>query len=149
MSAAAVLPGCAAFMGREPVRVHLVGLEPLPGEGLEVRMTAKLRVQNPNDTGLDFNGISVELEVDGATLASGVSSEQGSVARYDDTVLAIPVSISAMTVLRHVLGMAEGRGSSVRYTLRGRLGLTGGGSAPFSSSGDIDFPGSLGRTRPR
>lgn len=149
VTAAAFLPGCAALIGHEPPRVNLVGLEPLPGEGIEVRMNVKLRVQNPNDFSLDFNGIWVELDVDGATLASGVSGERGTVPRYAETVLTVPVSISALTVLRQVLGLAKGRSNTVRYALRGRLGLADGGSSRFSSSGDIDFPGTIGATRPR
>jgi LEA14-like dessication related protein len=148
-AAAGVLPGCAAFAGLEPMRVSVVALEPLPSEGMEVRMTVKLRVVNPNDVALDFDGIWVELDVDGAPLASGVSSERGSVPRYAETVLAVPVSISAMAVLRQVLGLAKGRSTSVRYVLRGRLGRIGGGSSRFSSSGDLDFPGTIGATRPR
>jgi LEA14-like dessication related protein len=146
---AVVLPGCAAFLGYEPLRVNLVGLEPMTSEGMEVRMTVKLRIQNPNDASLDFDGISVELDVDGATLASGVSSERGSVPRYSEAVVAVPVSISTMAALRQMLGLAKGRSTSVRYTLRGRLGRLGGGSMRFSSSGDIDFPGTIGATRPR
>jgi LEA14-like dessication related protein len=151
MTAAAVgvLPGCAALTGLEPMRVNVVAVEPLPSEGMEVRMTVKLRVVNPNDVALDFDGIWVELDVDGAPLASGVSSERGSVPRYAETVLAVPVSISAVAVLRQMLGLAKGRSTSVRYALRGRLGRLGGGSSRFTSSGDIDFPGNIGATRPR
>ena len=148
-TAACVLPGCVAFMRHEPVRVTLAGLDPLTSEGMEVRMTVKLRVQNPNDVPLDFDGISVELDVDGATLASGVSSERASVPRYAETVVAVPVSISAVAVLRQMLGMARGRTTSVRYALRGQLGRTGGGSTRFNSSGDIDFPSTIGAAPPR
>jgi LEA14-like dessication related protein len=146
---AVVLPGCAAFLGHEPLRVNLVGLEPLSSEGMEVRMTVKLRIQNPNDASLDFDGISVELDVDGARLASGVSSERGSVARYAETVVAVPVSISALAVLRQMLEMAGGRNTSVRYALRGQLGRPDGRGMRFSSSGDIDLPGTIGASRPR
>lgn len=46
--------GCAGLQRREPVHVLIAGVEPLQGEGLEVRMLVKLRVQNPNDLPLDF-----------------------------------------------------------------------------------------------
>ncbi len=48
MAGAALLLGaCASLQRSEPVQVNLVGVEPLAGEGLEMRMLVKLRVQNP------------------------------------------------------------------------------------------------------
>ena len=46
----------------------MVGVEPLQGEGLELRMLVKLRIQNPNDLPLDFNGVSVTMNVQGKRL---------------------------------------------------------------------------------
>jgi len=57
-----VLAGCANLGLREPVQVNVVGIEPLSGEGMEMRMSVKVRVQNPNDAALDFDGISIALE---------------------------------------------------------------------------------------
>ena len=75
----AVLTGCAALPNREPLRVNLVGLERLKGEGFELRFAVKLRVQNPNESAIEFDGISIDLDVNGRPLASGVSAEAGSV----------------------------------------------------------------------
>jgi hypothetical protein len=138
------LAGCAALTGRLPVRVNVVGLEPLPGEGMEARMAVKLRVQNPNDEAISYDGIAVDLDIDGKTLATGVSDASGTVGRYGETVLTVPMTISAMAVLRQVLGFARGHSGVVHYEVRGRLGHAGPGSTGFSSSGDIDFPTSIG-----
>ncbi|MBP8175788.1 MAG: Water stress and hypersensitive response domain-containing protein, partial [Sphaerotilus sp.] len=46
--ASLMLAGCASLAYREPVRINVVGLEPIPGEGMEMRFKVKLRVQNPN-----------------------------------------------------------------------------------------------------
>ena len=43
------------------------------GEGLELRMLVKLRVQNPNSTALSYDGAYVKAEVQGKTFATGVS----------------------------------------------------------------------------
>jgi hypothetical protein len=48
------------------------GIEPLPGEGLELRMAVKLRLRNPNDIAIDYSGVALD-EVDSRSLASGIS----------------------------------------------------------------------------
>ena len=60
------LAGCAAFFKHDPLNVQVAGIQPLPGEGLELRMAVKLRVQNPNDRPLDYDGIALELEIHGS-----------------------------------------------------------------------------------
>src|SRR5208282_4170407 len=87
LSAAWMLAGCVNLGLREPVQVNVVGIEPLPGEGMEMRMAVKLRLQNPNDVAMDFDGISIVLDVRGSTFATGVSSERGSVPRFGETVV--------------------------------------------------------------
>ena len=69
------LSACALFPNRDPVNINVVGLEPLPSQDLEVRFAIKIRVQNPNETAIDYNGIALDLEVNGHSLASGVSDE--------------------------------------------------------------------------
>jgi hypothetical protein len=51
-----LLSGCASVQHRDPLQVTVAGIEPLEGEGLEMRMMVKLRVQNPNDAPVDYNG---------------------------------------------------------------------------------------------
>ena len=48
-----VLLASCAVMG-DPLRVQVVGLEPLEGPGMELRFAAKLRVQNPNEAPIDY-----------------------------------------------------------------------------------------------
>ena len=43
------LIGCSTFPSRDPLNIDVAGIEPLPGEGLEMRMAVKIRIQNPND----------------------------------------------------------------------------------------------------
>lgn len=146
-TASMALTGCASLTGAEAVRVNVVGLEPLPGELMEARMALKLRVQNPGDTAVDYDGISVELDVRGNSFASGVSPEKGSIPRFGEVLISVPVSVSALAVLRQVAGMASGNGSNrIEYALRGRLAGSGFGGVRFSSNGEIELPkGLLGR----
>ena len=56
------LSACALFPNRDPVNINVVGLEPLPSQDLEVRFAIKLRVQNPNETAIDFDGLALDLD---------------------------------------------------------------------------------------
>ncbi len=141
--ASLLLAGCASLVQREPVRINVVGLEPLPGEGMEMRFKVKLRVQNPNETAIDFDGLALDLDLNGRPFASGVSDRTGSVPRFGETLIEIPVSVSAIAVVRQALGLIEGVDGSkaeVPYALRGRLagGLLGG--MRFSDSGTLKLP---------
>lgn len=138
------LASCAIFNQRDPLNVQVAGIQPLPGEGLELRMAVKLRVQNPNDMTLEYNGVALDLEVNGRRLASGVSDESGSVPRFGETVLNVPVTISAFSAARQALGLAEHIGmDEVPYVLRGKL--AGGllGTQRFVEKGTLDLSGAI------
>jgi LEA14-like dessication related protein len=134
------LTGCAALPGREPVKVSLAGLEPLPGQGLELRLAVKLRLLNPNDAPIDYDGAFVELSVRGSEFASGASGEKGVVPRFGESIVTIPVTVTAMAVVRQLIGMATGDRARVDYQLRGRL--SGGllGTVAFRDQGEVDLP---------
>ncbi len=145
----ALLSGCANLqLGDDAPNVRVAGLEPLPTEGLEVRFELKLRVQNPNETPLAYDGMSVNLDLDGQGLASGVSNASGEIPRFSEEVLTIPVTISALSIARQLLSRAvESNGStsgeSIVYTLKGKLGAVAGksGATRFSDSGELNlFP---------
>lgn len=136
--------GCASLRYREPVQVILAGVEPLQGEGLEVRMRVKLRVQNPNDVPLDFNGVAVQLDVQGKRFATGVSDAAGSVPRFGETIVDVPVSISVFSLARQALGVMtrEYRGPLV-YEMTGTLAGPPFGSVHFRSKGELTLPEEL------
>lgn len=143
---AAALSGCASLVAREPVRVNVVGMEPLRGEGLEARLALKLRVINPNDIGLSFDGVAVDLDVRGQPFASGVSNERGEVPRFGETIITIPVSVSALALVRQALSVARsGTGQRIGYTLRGRLAGTPFGGLAFDTSGEVELPAEWAR----
>lgn len=138
-----MLAGCAMLGQPEPVRVNVVGIEPLPGESMELRMAIKLRIQNPNDAALDFDGISIELDVRGSPFATGVSDERGSVPRFGEIVISVPVSVSALAAVRQAIGLATSERPIVDYALHGRLAGTRFGGLRFESKGEIDLPKEL------
>ena len=133
--------GCASLQHREPIQVVVAGVEPLQGEGLELRMLVKLRIQNPNDLPLDYNGVSVHMEVQGKRFATGVSDAAGSVPRFGETVIAIPVSISVFSIASQAIGVmsSEYRGK-LAYELSGKLAGPAFNSLRFKSNGELTLP---------
>ncbi|MDD2136141.1 LEA type 2 family protein [Pseudomonas kurunegalensis] len=135
------LNACALLQPRDPVNISVIGIEPLPGQELELRMAVKMRVQNPNESPIDYNGIALNLEVNGQPLAAGVSDQQGHIGRYDEAVIVVPVSITAFSFLRQAYGL--GKVDSLQglpYKLRGKL--AGGllGTVRFTDEGKLDLP---------
>lgn len=138
------LTACAAFSQRDPLIVQVAGIQPMAGEGLELRMLVKLRVQNPNDLAVDYRGVALDLEVNGRRLASGVSDQQGSVPRFGESVLSVPVTVSALSAARQALGLAEQVGfDEVPYVLRGKLAGGLFGTQRFVERGKLDLSGTM------
>lgn len=136
------LGGCASLQGRDPLQINVVGLEPIEGQGLELRMAIKLRVQNPNDAPISYDGVALELDLNGRSFATGVSDQSGLVPRYGETVLSVPVSVSAFSAMRQALGLADASTfENVPYVLRGKLAGGTFGGTRFSDRGTLSLPG--------
>lgn len=116
----------------------VAGIEPLEGEGLEMRLLVKLRVLNPNDTPIDFDGVYVKLEVQDRTFATGVSDEVGSVPRFGETIVSVPVTVSVLRMVRQVMGVMDGKPvDQIRYSMTGKLNRSTYGSLRFESKGEF------------
>jgi Late embryogenesis abundant protein len=141
--AVVTLGGCAEWFGHDPLRVSVAGIEPLEGQGMEMRFDLKLRIQNPNEDALNFDGVSVDLQLNGRAFASGVSDQHGTVPRYGETVVSVPLTVPAFTALRQAFSLAgsDTPPGQYPYILRGRLagGLTGG--TRFLDQGVLSLPG--------
>lgn len=146
---ASLLAGCSALPNRDPLNIDVAGIEPLPGEGLELRLTVRVRIQNPNDTAIDYSGAALDLDLNGRKLASGVADVMGTVPRYGEAVLEIPVTVSALNMARQALGFMNAEGQrDVKYEVRGKL--EGGifGTRRFSAEGTFDLPASRQPAQP-
>jgi LEA14-like dessication related protein len=141
VAASLLISGCALLQPRDPLHVTVAGIEPLQGEGLELRMSVKLRVQNPNDAPLDYKGVAVEMNVQGKTLATGVTNEAGTVPGFGEAVIAVPVTISAFRMARQALGMMNGEGiEKIEYEMKGKLSGGGMSTMRFVTKGQFDLP---------
>ena len=139
------LSACALFPNRDPLNINVVGIEPLPGQGLEVRMAVKLRLQNPNETAIEYTGVALDLDVNGKLLASGVSDQQGTIGRFSESILVVPVSVSAFAALRQAVGLTQTQSlDNLPYTLRGKLAGGLFGTMRFSDRGTLSLPQSAG-----
>lgn len=136
--------GCATLQGREAIQVIIAGIEPLQGEGLELRMLVKLRIQNPNDLPIDFNGVSVQMDVQGKRFATGVSDLGGSVPRFGETIVDVPMSISVFGIARQAFGIMtnEYRGK-LTYDMIGKLAGPAFNSIRFTSKGELTLPAEI------
>jgi LEA14-like dessication related protein len=135
IAATLALPGCATLAGKDPLQVAVAGIEPLQekGEGLELRLLVKLRVQNPNSAPISYDGAYVKLEVQDRTFATGVSDANGSVAGFSETVVEVPVTVSMLRMVRQVIGMrGDASAEQIRYEMSGKLG-----SHRFSADGEF------------
>jgi LEA14-like dessication related protein len=138
-----LLGGCASLSQHDPPQVNVVGIESLPGEGLEMRMLVKLRVQNPNDAPIDYDGVYLKFLVQDRTLATGVSDAHGTVPRFGEEVLTVPVVVSMGSIVRQVLGAMDAKAAPpdrIRYSLEGKLHGPGFSSLRFESRGDLELP---------
>src|SRR4029077_7352558 len=133
-AAALGLSGCASLQRTDPPHVTVVGIEPSAGEGLEARRRFKLRVQNPNDAPIEYNGIYVELDVQNKSLASGVSNQSGTVPAFGETVIDVPVTVSVWGSAGQALGLLSGKSmDKIAYEMRGKLSSTTSGALRFKS----------------
>lgn len=136
------LQGCASLQGRDPLEVTVAGIEPLQGQGLELRLLVKLRVQNPNDAPIDYNGVALEMDVQGKTFATGVSDTSGTVPRFGESIIAVPVTISALRMARQAVDMMRGggKGGPIAYEMNGKLNGSTFSSVRFRTQGEFDLP---------
>jgi LEA14-like dessication related protein len=147
---ALALSACAAMQPRDPVQVTVAGLESLPAEGLEVRMLVKLRVQNPNDVPIEYNGVFVKLDVLDQSFATGVSDERGSVPRFGESVISVPITVSMLRIAAQGIGLLGGGSrDKVTYSLEGKLGGSGFTSTRFQAQGQLTLPGTSAPRRRR
>ena len=142
LAVAAALGGCAS-MNHDPVQVQVVDVESIEGEGMEARFLCKLRVQNPNDSPIAYDGIYLDLQVRGSSFATGVSDETGTVPRFGEVVVSVPVTVSAFRVARQAIGMfmaSSGERSKVDYVLKGKISGPGWSAVRFESKGELNLP---------
>lgn len=142
------LGACSSLPNRDPLKISVVGIEPLQGEGMEVRFAVTIRVQNPNDNNLTYSGVALDLDINGQPFASGVSDQRGEIGRFSDTVVSVPVSVSAFSFIRQTYGISQMKTlNNMPYILRGKLSGGVFNTKRFVDSGTLNLPGSTTGSR--
>lgn len=132
------LSACATLPNHDPPMVSVAGVEPLEGQGMELRFAIKLRVQNPNGTELSFRGAALKLDVNGQRLASGVSDQAGTVPAYGETLFTVPVTVPMLAAARQIIGMMDNKPrDGLPYVVSGKLDSGMFGTVRFSDQGRL------------
>ena len=136
----ALLVGCAT--PRTPLQVNVASVERIDGASMELRFMARLRVQNANDSAIEYSGAAVELQLRGKTIGTGVTSGSGSVPRFGEVMLDIPVTVSALGEVRQAIGLYGAPDRKLDVVLKGRL------NGPTFSVQNFDWHGEMAMPLP-
>jgi len=93
----------------------------------------------------------VQLDVEGKTFATGVSDARGTVPRFGEALVEVPVTVSAFRMARQVVGAMGSMGGGkpmdgspmgkIWHDLSGKLSGSGFSSVRFGSKGEFALPG--------
>jgi len=107
----------------EKPSVELISFKALPVNGFEQRFEIGLKLTNPNNFELPFNGISYQLSVAGETLAHGVASDIPTAGAYGESRFVVPVSTSLMGGLKVIKALMANQGQDISYQLKAKLDI--------------------------
>jgi LEA14-like dessication related protein len=145
-------PGCATLQPDfEPPRITLVGLQPESVTLLEQKYLIQLRIQNPNEQALDIRGLHYDLELNGQSFLSGVSSESVVVPPFSDAVIRTQGVSTLLGYLRQIEELNKGARRALDYRLTGRVSVGDWpGGVRFDYQGELFSFGEGGpRSAPR
>jgi len=136
---ATVLLAVSACSTAEPVapQVRVVDLRLLDSSVFEQRFEIDLRIGNPNDFALPLDGLTFDLEVNGATFARGFSDQRVTIPRLGEGKISVAASTTLVDLVRQMLLLAD-RGDFT-YRLRGQAYLDSlqRRSVPYESEGSF------------
>ncbi len=83
----------------------------------------------------------VELDLQGRSFATGVTDVKGSVPRFSEQLVDVPLTVSALGALRQILGLAAAGPwpDKLNYELRGRIGGPAFSGLRFQSRGELSL----------
>lgn len=118
------LSGCATMSpDYEEPTVELVSFKALPANGFEQNFEIGLKLTNPNNFELPFNGISCQLSLAGETLARGVTSDIPTAAAYGESRFVVPVSTSLMGGIKVIRALMASKGQDISYQMKAKIDI--------------------------
>lgn len=145
LAVAALVAACAGFGLREPLSATVADIKPLEMSLLEQRFSVKVRVLNPNDADIEFEGVVFDLELNGKPFAKGVSNQKGTIPRFGEALIDVNVVSGLSGILRQVNELRSGR-ESMTYRLSGRVATGTFGTVPFETKGELKLSGPAGKS---
>lgn len=141
-----LLGGCVGIALQDQLDASIAGFEPLEIGFFESRYAVKVRLLNPNDTAIPFQGVVIDMTLDNKPFARGVSDQTGVVPRFGEAVIAVNL-VGSRNLLQQFIDLATRDPKPLQYRLRGRLNTEGPGGVSFQSYGDLALPGSFLQSR--
>lgn len=134
--------GCATrpFERIEPPEVHLADISPAETTAFEQRVRLTLRMINPNNVDLSFEGLHFEMALNGEPFTRGVSNQSYTLPRLGEGTLVVTTTTTLLDVLRQAGALSRNPQASFPYVLRGRIFLTD----PVRREVDFERGGQLG-----
>jgi hypothetical protein len=91
-------------------------------------------------TPVDYSGVYVKLDVQDKTFATGVSNEHGSIPRYGESIVGVPVTASVLRAAMNAFGILSGTPiDKISYKLEGKLDGPAFTSLRFKSQGEFSL----------
>lgn len=135
----ALMAACAT-PGRAPLSVNVASVERIEGAAMELRFVARLRVQNANDGPIEFSGATADLILNGKTIGTGVSDGRGTVPRFGETFVNVPITVGALGEVRQAIGLYGAPDRKLDTVLRGRLAGSNFDDLRFEWRGELAMP---------
>ncbi|MEW8505881.1 MAG: LEA type 2 family protein [Candidatus Thiodiazotropha sp.] len=136
-----ILSGCASLqMQEERIRVTIADLKPLESTLMEQRYLVKIRLQNRSKEELKIDGMSFDLDLNGKRFASGVSSQEASVAGFSESILEVELSSTVFGLIKQFSALQDRKNGSFDYQISGSLSSPDSMlTLPFSEQGEINL----------
>lgn len=137
-----LLFGCAGlYQSMEPPRINIANVMPRDIKLFEQVFDLELRIQNPNDTPLEINGLAFELELNDKRFATGVSNQSLVIDRLSSDVIHVQAITTLVGFLRQVAEYQQTQNPRVTYRIKGSIySGSSGAKLHFDDSGEIKIP---------
>ncbi len=141
----ALTAGCSSLSGSgvKPPDVAIEGVSLTRPGIVSQDLTLSLRVDNRMARDIAIDSVSVDLDVNGQRLGSGMLLQAFTLPAAGALTIDVPVKVRTADLLDALVRM--GNDSKLSYTLDGRLRLAGAdeGSVAFGDKGELAVPRSL------
>ena len=120
-----LMVGCAS-LGKtlEPPRINLSNVQFQESKALETVLQIELRVFNTNDVPIKVKGLDCELELNGRSFATGVSSVDKEIPAFGTTTVPVTLYSSVVDLFRGIIGLHKKE--KLKFGVTGRVHLEGG-----------------------